>query len=135
MDFNRSASESIDELHFKSRHQPQTELANLSVEKLNSSLQQLNSSPVANLLLSTSASNLRGGSMNDSMSLANDSVSFKWPPFDSTQIDDEFKCPKCKEVMFNVHQADECGCRFCFECLNRMFARLCLFYFPSLLFY
>ena len=134
MALNRSETEGVDELQLKYRHQSQGDLiVNSAIEQLNASLQQLNNSPVANLLLSTSTSNLF--TLNNNNNNNGNGLSNKWPPFDSSHIDDEFKCPKCKEIMFNVHQADECGCRFCFECLNRMFARLCLFYFPSLLFY
>lgn len=127
MALNRSATESVDELQLKHLNQSQTELiASSTIEQLSASLQQLNNSPVANLLLSSSASNLF--TLNNNGHVLN-----KWPPFDSSQTDDEFKCPKCKEVMFNVHQADECGCRFCFECLNRMLVIFfCFFELPIL---
>ena len=43
-----------------------------------------------------------------------------WPECDLKDIDEKYVCPKCKKVMENVHQADDCGCRYCLECLNEM---------------
>jgi protein-arginine kinase activator protein McsA len=42
------------------------------------------------------------------------------PVIDEINIDDQFKCPECKNVFENVHQADDCGCRFCYNCLDKM---------------
>ena len=42
-----------------------------------------------------------------------------YPPIKS-KIDDKYLCPKCKNIMIDVHQADDCGCRFCLECLRNM---------------
>ncbi len=44
-----------------------------------------------------------------------------WPPIDLSKIDEEFICPKCHELLMDVHQTYDCGCRFCLECLKRMF--------------
>ena len=41
-------------------------------------------------------------------------------PCDLTKIDDKIKCPLCKNILTNVHQADDCGCRFCQSCLKEM---------------
>ncbi len=43
-----------------------------------------------------------------------------WPPFKTDRINPKFKCHLCKEVYVNVYQADDCGCRFCYNCLNSM---------------
>lgn len=43
-----------------------------------------------------------------------------WPPVKSELIDDKFKCPGCKQVLKNVHQAYDCGCRFCYDCLDNL---------------
>ena len=43
-----------------------------------------------------------------------------WPPCDSKDIDEKYVCPKCKKVMVNAHQADDCGCRYCLTCLEQM---------------
>ncbi len=53
----------------------------------------------------------------------NSIVNFSWPPCDlkdTKNIDDKYVCPKCKTLMVNVHQADDCGCRYCLDCLNQM---------------
>ena len=42
-----------------------------------------------------------------------------YPPINS-KIDERYKCPLCKNIMIDVHQADDCGCRFCLECLRNM---------------
>ena len=42
------------------------------------------------------------------------------PPFDQTQIQDKYKCSFCKNVLKNTHQADDCGCRYCYKCLIQM---------------
>ena len=36
------------------------------------------------------------------------------------KIDNKYMCPKCRKIMVNVHQADDCGCRYCLECLEEM---------------
>ena len=43
-----------------------------------------------------------------------------WPPCAKDDIDEKYVCPKCKKVMENVHQADDCGCRYCLDCLEQM---------------
>jgi hypothetical protein len=53
----------------------------------------------------------------------NSNEDFSWPPCDlkdTKNIDDKFICPKCKTLMVNVHQADDCGCRYCLDCLDQM---------------
>ena len=37
-------------------------------------------------------------------------------------VDIRFKCFFCHLILLNVHQAD-CGCRYCFDCLDEMYAR------------
>ena len=53
---------------------------------------------------------------------ANNKNYLSWPPDidTSTKIDKKFRCPHkgCNKVFVNVHQADDCGCRFCLECLD-----------------
>ena len=52
-----------------------------------------------------------------------DFPNLSWAPCDlkdTTNIDDKYICPKCKTLMVNVHQADDCGCRFCLDCLDQM---------------
>ena len=44
-----------------------------------------------------------------------------WPPCDNKDVDEKYICPKCKNVMVNVHQADDCGCSYCLDCLNKMY--------------
>ena len=44
----------------------------------------------------------------------------RWPSIDLANIGEEYICPKCKQVLMNVHQTYDCGCRFCFECLKDM---------------
>ena len=29
-------------------------------------------------------------------------------------------CYLCKRIIVHAHQADDCGCRFCFECLDEL---------------
>lgn len=41
-----------------------------------------------------------------------------YPPLDQTNIDNRFKCSYCKKLIVNVHQADDCGCRYCHDCLD-----------------
>ena len=48
------------------------------------------------------------------------SSNLAWPPCDPKDIDEKYICPKCKYVMVNVHQADDCGCRYCLDCLVKM---------------
>ena len=48
------------------------------------------------------------------------SLKIAWPPLKTTKIDTKFICPICMQVMSNVHQADDCGCRFCLECFITM---------------
>ena len=47
-----------------------------------------------------------------------------WPPMFIEKLGeislDKFKCAYCKNILVNVHQADDCGCRFCFECFEKM---------------
>jgi hypothetical protein len=47
-------------------------------------------------------------------------MSMGWPPIDLESIDNEFKCPECNNIMINAHQADDCGCRYCHDCLDKM---------------
>jgi len=42
----------------------------------------------------------------------------------------KYKCSKCKQLIVYAHQADDCGCKFCFECLDQM----SVFIFFSLIF-
>ena len=51
---------------------------------------------------------------------SNNTSLLAWPPYNLNKIDDKYKCPMCKQIMLNAHQADDCGCRFCFECLDEM---------------
>ena len=44
-----------------------------------------------------------------------------WPPLQNNTAHEKFKCPCCKKVLINVHQADDCGCRYCYECLDKIF--------------
>ncbi|CAF1028650.1 unnamed protein product [Brachionus calyciflorus] len=44
----------------------------------------------------------------------------EYPPLDSSDIDEKFKCPECKEVIVNAHQADDCGCQYCDTCLTKI---------------
>lgn len=46
----------------------------------------------------------------------------KYPPFDSSQVEDKFKCPECSNVILNAHQTDDCGCQYCSECLTNILA-------------
>lgn len=50
------------------------------------------------------------------------SSTINYPPFDTSSIDPKFKCPECHEIMVNVHQADDCGCRYCHGCLDKIIA-------------
>ena len=43
-----------------------------------------------------------------------------WPPVAMEMIDNKFKCPSCNKLYVNVHQADDCGCRFCLDCLDNI---------------
>ena len=44
---------------------------------------------------------------------------FSYPPKTNLiNIDTKFFCPVCKDLMKNVHQADDCGCKYCYECLD-----------------
>ena len=50
-------------------------------------------------------------------------INLSWPPCDlkdTKNIDDKYICPKCKCLMVSVHQADDCGCRYCLDCLDQM---------------
>ena len=52
-----------------------------------------------------------------------DCLNLSWPPCDlkdTKNIDDKYVCSKCKTLMVNVHQADDCGCRYCLDCLDQM---------------
>jgi hypothetical protein len=51
---------------------------------------------------------------------SNNTSLLAWPPCNLDKIDDKYKCPKCRQIMVNVHQADDCGCRYCLECLEEM---------------
>ncbi len=42
------------------------------------------------------------------------------PPFDQTKIESKYKCSYCKNVLKNSHQANDCGCNYCLECLYTM---------------
>ena len=44
-----------------------------------------------------------------------------WPPCHPIDVDKRFMCSKCKLVMVNVHQADDCGCLYCSECLQQLY--------------
>ena len=41
-----------------------------------------------------------------------------WPPVNLDIIDSKYKCPQCMNLLVSVHQADDCDCRFCYECLS-----------------
>lgn len=49
-------------------------------------------------------------------------ILLSWPPCDISSIESRFKCshPKCKKIIVNPHQADDCGCRFCFQCMDEL---------------
>ncbi len=50
-------------------------------------------------------------------------IDSSWAPCDlkdTKNIDEKYICPKCKSLMVNVHQADDCGCRYCLDCLDQM---------------
>ncbi len=53
-------------------------------------------------------------------------------PINEANVDERFKCPECKRVFENVHQADDCGCRFCLKCLDKMYL-IYRYYSPCLL--
>lgn len=36
------------------------------------------------------------------------------------QIDPEFRCSLCNNIMLDVWQADNCGCRYCSDCLDKV---------------
>ena len=58
--------------------------------------------------------------------------SLSYPPCDPKDIDEKYVCPKCKKVMSNAHQADDCGCRYCLTCLEQMYVHIYLIsYFKS----
>ena len=49
-----------------------------------------------------------------------------WPPDSPILKNNAYKtfiCSYCKNVLVNVHQADDCGCRFCYECLDEIFRK------------
>ncbi|RNA39494.1 TNF receptor-associated factor 2 isoform X2 [Brachionus plicatilis] len=43
-----------------------------------------------------------------------------YPPFDSSKIDLKYKCPQCSKIIVNAHQADDCGCQYCLNCLAQI---------------
>ena len=52
-------------------------------------------------------------------------ANLSWPPCNymlllKKEEVEKFKCSHCKELLVNAHQADDCGCRFCSECLDKM---------------
>ena len=49
-----------------------------------------------------------------------ETLALSWPPIDPSlnKIDPRFKCPLCQKIYVNVCQVDDCGCRFCFNCLE-----------------
>ena len=55
-----------------------------------------------------------------------DTANLSYPPCTFSKEEDvkKYKCSACKELMVNVHQADDCGCKYCFTCLNYMFVTL-----------
>ena len=42
-----------------------------------------------------------------------------YPPT-RNKIDVKFFCPLCEQILLNVHQDDDCGCRYCLECLQKL---------------
>ena len=42
-----------------------------------------------------------------------------WPPI-SNKIDAKYICSICKNILRDAHQADDCGCRYCSECMNSL---------------
>ncbi len=52
------------------------------------------------------------------LSFSKPSVKDKIPPVDLAKIELKYICPQCKSIMNQVHQAYDCGCRFCFDCLD-----------------
>ena len=41
-----------------------------------------------------------------------------WPPLTTQLLDPWLLCAKCLKPMVYVHQADDCGCRYCYDCLT-----------------
>lgn len=57
---------------------------------------------------------------NDFQAYRGDQFGLCIPPGFESVVDKKFICPVCDKVMANTHQADDCGCRFCFECLKEL---------------
>ena len=57
--------------------------------------------------------------MGSSQKLAVNLCSLTWPPI-SNQTDAKYICTICKNIMIDAHQADDCGCRYCKECMNQL---------------
>jgi len=53
-------------------------------------------------------------------------TNLSYPPCVFLEEEDanKYKCSACKNVMVNVHSADDCGCRYCFTCLDYTFVSL-----------
>ena len=52
-------------------------------------------------------------------------ANLSWPPYNDTLLlkkeeVEKFKCSHCKSLLVNAHQADDCGCKFCAQCLDEM---------------
>jgi hypothetical protein len=41
-------------------------------------------------------------------------------------------CYLCKRIIVNAHQTDDCGCRFCFECLDELVFLFLFFKTPKI---
>ena len=50
-------------------------------------------------------------------------LSDEWPPVDLTRIEPKYLCPACNGIIIRAHQADDCGCRFCLSCLEKILLR------------
>ena len=46
-----------------------------------------------------------------------------WPPIldKTSELAIKLTCVYCNKILVNVHQADDCGCRYCFDCLEKMY--------------
>ena len=62
-----------------------------------------------NACLSTSKSFLKKTEINE----------LTYPPT-RNKVDVKYLCPLCQQILINVHQADDCGCRYCLECLKKL---------------
>ena len=47
----------------------------------------------------------------------NDLNALSYPP---CELDKKYTCPICQNVMVKAHQADDCGCQYCHDCLAKL---------------